>query len=136
MKWIISVLFLALLTAFSISCSQDTTYNLAAGRDSRILVAHDKETMERMIECAITSKCSHLSVMELLPSQKVFLVEAGTKVAMEGRPFSFSNARRVHILEGDHRGQDGWIYDRMLCQDRTSTSYQLAFARMYGTDGK
>lgn len=136
MKWIVSILFLALLPTFSISCSQDKTYNVAAGHDSRILVAHDRETMERMIECAITNKCSHLSVMELLPSQKVFLVEAGTKVAMKGGLFSFSNARRVHILEGTHSGQDGWVYDRMLCQDRTSTPYQLAFARMYGTDGK
>jgi hypothetical protein len=136
MKWIISILFLALLPAFAISCSQDTTYTVAAAHDSRILVAHDKETMERMIECAITNKCSHLSVMELLPSQKVFLVEAGTKVAMTGGPFSFSNARPVHILEGAHSGQDGWVYDRMLCQDRASTPYQLAFARMYGTEVK
>jgi hypothetical protein len=120
MKRLLSILFLACLPLISLSCTRDATYILAAAYSDRILVAEDKEMIERMIECAVTGKCAHLSVMELLPSRKAFLVEAGTKVAARGGLFSFSNARKVHILEGKHSGEDGWVYDRMLCQDRSA----------------
>jgi hypothetical protein len=133
MKRLSPFLFLALLLLSSLSCTPDTTYTLAGTYEGSILVAQDKEMMERMVDCAITHKCEHLSVMELLPSKKVFLVEAGTEVAMSGGLFSFSNARRVHILEGEHSGQDGWVYDRMLCADRSSIPSQRAFARVYLT---
>ena len=127
------ILFLVLLPLVLLSCTREENYTVAAACDGRILVAQDKDTMERLIDCAITGKCEHLAVMELLPSRKVFLVEAGTTVAMKEGLFSFSNARKVHILEGDHHGEDGWVYDRMLSQDRSSVPYQLAFARIYRT---
>jgi len=47
------------------------------------------------------------SVMELLPSRKAFLVEAGTKVAVRGGLVPSSNARMVHILEGKHGSEKG-----------------------------
>jgi hypothetical protein len=134
MKRLFFILSLALFLPFLLSCTRDTTYTLAGSYEGKILVAQDKELMERMIECAITGKCEHLSVMELLPNRRVFLVDAGTEVAMRGGPFSFSNARKVHILEGERSGQDGWVYDRMLCEDRSSVPSQLAFARLYLTD--
>ncbi len=127
------ILFLALLPLILLSCTREESYTVAAAYDGRILIAQDRDTMERMIDCAITGKCAHLSVMELLPSRKVFLVEAGTTVATRDGLFSFSNARKVHILEGEHRGEDGWVYDRMLSQDRGSIPYQVAFARIYHT---
>jgi hypothetical protein len=133
MKRLSPILFLALFLPLSLSCTRDTTYKLAGAYEGRILVAQDKEMMERMIDCAITGKCEHLSVMELLPSRKVFLVEAGAEVVMRGGLFSFSNARMVRILEGEHSGQTGWVYDRMLCDDRSSVSSQFAFARIYLT---
>jgi len=137
MKWLLSsLLFLALLPLILLSCTQDTNYTVAAVYDSRILVAQGKETMERMIECAITRSCDSLSVMELLPSRKVFSVESGTKVVIKGGLFSFSDARKIHILEGQHSGEDGWVYDRMLYQDQSNVPYQLAFASIYQTDGK
>ena len=136
MKWLLSIPFLALLPLIPLSCTQDTNYTIAAVYDSRILVAQDKETMERMIECAITRNCDGLSVMELLPSRKVFFVESGTKVVMRGGMFSFSDARRVHILEGQHSGEEGWVYDRMLYPDQSNVPYQLAFASIYQTGGK
>jgi hypothetical protein len=74
--------------------------------------------------------------MELLPSRKVFFVESGTKVVIKEGLFSFSDARRVHILEGRHSGEDGWVYDRMLYPDQSNVPYQLAFASIYQTDGK
>ena len=133
MKKFFPVLSLALLLPLLLSCTRDTTYTLAGSYEGRILVAQDQGMMEQMIECAITGRCERLSVMELLPTRKVFLVDAGTEVAMRGGLFSFSNARRVHILEGEHSGQDGWVYDRMLYKDRSSVPSQLAFARVYLT---
>jgi hypothetical protein len=136
MKKLPSILFVALFPLVSLSCTRDAMYTIAATPSGMTLVAQDKETMERIIECAITGKCVRLSVMQLLPSRKVFLVEAGTKIAVERGLFSFSGARKVRVLEGEHSGQDGWVYDRTLCQDRSSVPYQLAIARIYGTDGK
>ena len=136
MKWLFSILFFALLPLVPLSCTQDTNYTVTAVYDSRILVSQDKETMERMIYCAITRNCDGLSVMELLPSRKVFFVESGTKVVIKEGLFSFSDARRVHILEGRHSGEDGWVYDRMLYPDQSNVPYQLAFASIYQTDGK
>jgi hypothetical protein len=45
--------------------------------------------------------------MELLPSRKAFLVEAGTKVAVRGGLVPSSNARKVHIMEGKHGSEKG-----------------------------
>ena len=123
-----SILFLALLPLISLSCTCDATYTLSAASGDRIPVAQDKETIERMIDCGITGKCVRPSVMELLPSRKAFLVDAGTKVAVRGGSFSFSNARKVHILEGKHSGEEGWVYDRMLSQGRSSVPARTAHA--------
>ncbi len=131
MKWFCSALFPVFFFLFLASCTQDAHYTVGASFDSRILVSRDKETMERMIECAIARQCEGLSIMELLPSRKVFFVESGTKVVIKGGLFSFSDARRVHILQGPHHNEDGWVYDRMLYQDQGNAPYQFAFASMY-----
>ena len=136
MKWLLSSLLLALLSLIPLSCTQDTNYTVTAVYDSRILVSQDKETMERMIDCAVTRNCDGLSVMELLPSRKVFFVESGTKVALKGGPFSFSDARKVRILEGQHSGEYAWVYDRMLYPDQSNAPYRLAFASIYRADVK
>jgi hypothetical protein len=136
MKWFSSALFSALFFLSLASCTQDAHYTVAATFDNRILVSQDKETMERMIECAITRRCEGLSIMELLPSRKVFFVESGTKVVIKGGFFSFSDARRVHILQGPHHDEDCWVYDRMLYQDQGNAPYQLAFASMYQSGGR
>ena len=134
----ISSLFL-LLASFlllSLSCTQEANYTVTAAYDSRVLVAQDKETMERLIECAVTRECKPWSVMELLPSRKAFFVESGTRVAAAGGLFTFSDAIKVHILEGEHSGEYAWVYDRMLYQDTSSVPYQLAFASACQTDGR
>ncbi len=136
MKWFFAALFPALLLLLLASCTQDSHYIVTASFDNRILVAQDKETMERMIDCAIARRCEGFSIMELLPSRKVFFVESGTKVVIKGGLFSFSDARRVHILQGAHHNEDGWVYDRMLYQDQGNLPYQLAFASMYQSSGR
>jgi hypothetical protein len=86
--------------------------------------------MERMIECGITGKCDGLYVMELLPSGKVFSVKAGTKVMTRDR-FSFSSARKIHILEGECSGKEGWVYERVLYAARSNVPFQQAFASLH-----
>ena len=136
MKWLSSALFPALFFLFLASCTQDSCYTVAASFDSRILVSRDKETMERMIDCAVARRCEGLSIMELLPSRKVFFVESGTRVAIRGGLFSFSDAKRVHILQGPHQNEDAWVYDRTLYPDQGNVPYQLAFVRMYLNGGR
>ncbi len=131
MKRLSPVLLLAFLPFFSLSCTHDTTYTLAGAYEGRILVAQEKEMMERMVDCAVARRCDHLSIMELLPSGRVFLVEAGTEVTTAEGPLAFSDIRKVRIQDGDHRGETAWVYDRMLHQDRRSVHYQHAFARLY-----
>jgi hypothetical protein len=135
MKWYLSFLLAGLLSFAILSCSQDGHYTVASV-DNRILVAQDKETMEQMIDCAMTHRCEGLSIMKLLPSRKVFFVESGTTVRIEGSLFSFSDARRVQILGGEYGGKEGWVYDKMLYQDRSNIPYQLAFAGAWRTTVK
>ena len=129
-------LLLASFLLLSLSCTQESNYTVTTLYDSRILVAQDKETMERVIECAITHECEPWFVMELLPGRKVFFVKSGTKVATSGGLFTFSDAIKVHILEGEHSGEYAWVYDRMLYEDKSNAPYQLAFASVCQTDGK
>jgi arabinogalactan endo-1,4-beta-galactosidase len=49
-------------------------------------------------------------------------------VVTTGGLFTFSDAIKVHILEGEHNGEYAWVYDRMLYQDKSNVPYQLAFA--------
>ncbi len=128
MKWLLRIFIIASLPLLLLSCSQDASYTVTAAYDSRILVAQDKETMERLIECAVTHECEPWSVMELLPSRKAFFIKSGTKVVVKGGLFAFSDATKVHILEGEHGGEDAWAYNRMLYQDKSNLPYQLAFA--------
>jgi len=137
MKWLLATFFVALLLPLVLlSCTQDANYTVTAVYDGRILLAQDKETMERVIECAITRECEPWFVMELLPSRKVFFVKSGTKVVIKGGLFTLSDTIKVHILEGEHGGEDAWVYDRMLYQDKSNVPYQLAFASICRTDGK
>ena len=45
--------------------------------------------------------------------------------------FSLSDVKKVRILDGEHSGKEGWVYERMLCKDQSSPADQLAFARLY-----
>ena len=110
-----------------ISCTQESNYTVTSVYSSRVLVARDKGTMERAIECAITRQCGRGVVMELLPSGKAFFVQSGTRVAARAELFAFSDAIKVHILDGEHRGEDAWVYNRMLDQGESNLPYQLAF---------
>lgn len=107
-----------LLLALLLSCNRDITYRLSAAYGSKVAVAEDKETMERIIDCAVTRNWDHLSLPELLAKREVFLVENGSQVIMMGG-FTFSRARKVRILEGDFIGKEGWVYERMLVRDHT-----------------
>ena len=120
----------SLLFVLTLSCSRDTTLTLSSTYDARVLVAQDKVVMERIIDCAVTRTCDRLPVMELLPSGNVFLVATGTKVMMRDS-FSLSDVKKVRILDGEHSGKEGWVYERMLCEDQSSPADQLAFARLY-----
>jgi hypothetical protein len=130
MSRIISVIFLFLLPLFSFSCTRDTTFTVSAANHDKILVAKDKATMEYLIDCSITHNCERVPVMSLLYDRQVFILDGGSKVTLTERFLSFSHAKRVHVLEGAHTGQDGWVYDRMLFHDRSLVPYQLAFARL------
>ena len=125
---VIPVPFAGLVSTIIVILHPRSDYTVTTVYDSRILVAQDKETMERVIDCAITHGCEPGFVMELLPSRKVFFVESGTKVVATGGLFTFSDAIKVHILEGEHNGEYAWVYDRMLFQDKSNVPYQLAFA--------
>ncbi len=74
--------------------------------------------MERLIDCAITRNCDHLSAMELLAKRKVFRVETGTKVLVN-YGLTFSRARKIRILEGEYSGKEGWVYEGTLRPDRS-----------------
>jgi hypothetical protein len=132
MNKFILVIILSLLSVTFLSCTRDTNYTLSA-TDVRILILKDKEMMEYLIDCSITRQCTRIPVMELLYNKKAFLLEAGTNVTMTDRPFSFSHAKSIHVLEGVHSGQDGWVYDRMLYRDPNIAHYQMAFARVCRT---
>jgi hypothetical protein len=128
MKLLAPILSILLLSVILTSCTRDTKYTVTALNDNSILVTKDKETMERMVDCAITRHCEGISVMKLLPSGKAFFVPTGTDVTMKTGLISLSDVRKIHILNGPHNGQDVWVYNRMLYQDKNSLPYQLAFA--------
>jgi hypothetical protein len=46
---------IALLLASSLSCSRDTIFTLSSTHNGRALVAEDRATMERIIDCAIAA---------------------------------------------------------------------------------
>ena len=108
-----SFLFVLLL-AFCVSCSRDSTFTVWSAYQGRAPVAEDKDTMERIIDCAITRNCDHLSAMELLPKGKVFRVAEGTRVSVKEFALSSSRARKIRILEGEYSGREGWVYERAL----------------------
>ena len=125
MKVSFSTLLLAVLVALTVSCSRDATFTVSSAYQGRVAVAEDKDTMERIIDCAITQNGDHLSAMELLPKGTVFRVATGTKVRVEGFTFSSSRARKIRILEGEYSGKEGWVYAASL---RPDTSIQQASA--------
>jgi hypothetical protein len=118
---------IALLLAFSSSCSHDTVFTLSSAYGDKVLIAEDRTTMESTIDCAIAKDCGQLSVRHLLAEGKVFLVDTGTRVAMEDG-FTLSSARRIRVLEGRHAGKTGWIYDRTVRLGRSNRSPRLASA--------
>ena len=118
----------ALLLVFCVSCSRDATFTLSSAYQGRALVAEDKDTMERIIDCAITQNGDHLA-MDLLPKGNVFRVAAGTRVKVAGFAFSPSRARKIRILEGENSGKVGWVYAALLRPDpgvqQASARYQI-----------
>ncbi len=130
MKLLPSAVLLAVLLTCSLSCSRHETLTLSNTCGSRVLVARDKDVMERVVECGISGKCDTLCTMELFPSGKVFSVEAGTKV-MASVGFSFSKVRKIRILEGEFNGREGWVYELVLYQAHSNVPFQKAFARRY-----
>jgi hypothetical protein len=130
MKCTALVLLVVALTIVSISCSRQTSYSVAAAYDDKVLVAQDKETMEYLIDCSVTRSCPPVPIMKLIYERKVFFIEAGATVKISGSPFSFSDAKKIEVLTGEHNGQYCWVYNRMLYRDRDNMPYQLAFARI------
>ena len=108
---------LALPLLFCLSCSRNTTFTVSSPYQGRVLVAEDKDTMERIIDSTITRNGDPLLVMELLPNGKVFRVADGTKVRVEGFAFFSSRARKIRILEGENSGKEGWVYTAVLRPD-------------------
>lgn len=117
-------LFLVLL----LSCSRDSVYKLSSVSDNRVLVAEERGTMESVIDCGVARACEGLSVMELLYQKKAYSVQPGTRVAA-GNGFAFSSARHVRILEGEHAGKEGWVYEGTLVADRSEAPVYQAKAR-------
>ncbi len=113
MKLLSSVVLLAVFLTFTQSCSRDATFTLSNTCGTEVLVAQDKEVMERIVECGITGTCAGLCTMELFPSGKVLSVKAGTRVTASVG-FSFSKVRKIRILEGEFKGKEGWVYELVL----------------------
>lgn len=90
---------------------------VSSAYQGRVLVAEEKDTMERIIDGAITRSGDPLTVTTLLPKGKVFRVASGTKVSVEGFTFSASRAKKIRILEGEKSGKEGWIYAALLRPD-------------------
>jgi len=111
----------ALVLASSLSCSRDTVFTLASLSGDTVLVSEDRETMERLIECAVTGACGGLSARALLAARKVFRVPCGTKVTLRDG-FTLAKTRSIRVLDGEYAGKDGWVYERMLIPDRGSLS--------------
>ena len=113
---------IALVLASSLSCSRDAVFIVASVSGDTVLVSEDRETMERIIECAITRTCGELSAMALLAAGKVFRLPCGTKVKLRDG-FTFAKARKIRVLDGKHAGKDGWIYERVLIPYDSSLSF-------------
>ncbi len=106
----------ALLLAAGVSCTRETTFTLCSSDENRnVIVAVDKETMRKVIEVSVKRTYGDSSLIDLFSGQKVFLVQAGTKVEVED-PNLFGRTVRIHILEGEQSGRDGWVHKSMLCK--------------------
>jgi len=128
---------IVLALASSLSCNRDTVLTVASVSDATVLISEDQETMERIIECSIARACGELSVTALLAARKVFRVPCGTKVTLYDG-FTFGNTRKIRVLEGEHAGRDGWVYERMLAPACSGLSWgsedrTAAVSRVSGT---
>ena len=130
-----SVVCAVLLLSVILSCGRDTTFTLSSA-GTEVIIARDKNVMESMVDCAVAGECNGVRAMELLPSGKVFVVKAGTRVATEATMFALSNVRKVRVLDGERKGSEGWIYDRILYADPRDSSVQRAFEELYLADKK
>ena len=130
MKLLAYAILLAVLLACSLSCSRHETLTLSNTCGSRVLVAQDKDLMERVVECGLSGKCDSLCTMELFPSGKVFSVAAGTKV-LASIGFSLSKVRKIRVLEGEFSGREGWVYELVLYQARSNAPFQQTVTRRH-----
>jgi hypothetical protein len=122
---------LALFTSVCMSCSHESVYKITTAYDTKTLVTRDKLTMEKLIDCSITRQCGHETVMELFPGRQALFLKSGTRVTVTVSMFAFSDAVRVHVLEGEHAGEDVWVYNRILNSDKGNVRDQVAFVRLW-----
>lgn len=115
---------------FVASCGHDETVILSSA-GTEVLVARDKAVMETMVDCAVAGECEGLRAMELLPSGKAFVVRTGTRASTRVSLMPSSGIRRVVILEGAHRGREGWVYERLLYGTPFSTPHDIALQRAF-----
>lgn len=102
-----------LVLAWGVSCTRETTFTLSHGNGESVIVAEDIETMRNFIDASVTGKYEDLPLMDLVSRQKIFLVRAGTKVEMKDAHLFGRNAR-IHILEGEYMGREGWVHKSLL----------------------
>ena len=114
---------IALALASLLSCSHSGELTLASPSGDAVFISQERETMERLIECALTQECGEISLMALLAQRKVFRVTCGTRVELQDA-FTFSSVRRIRVLDGQYAGKNGWVYERMLCADLGSSTSQ------------
>ena len=114
------ILILVLGAVLWFSCPSNRQYVLSGVSGDQILVSRDRETMETIIDCAITRRCDDPSSTRIVLENGLFTAEKGTAVSLlEG--FTFSPAKHIRILHGIHAGEVGWVSDRMLQQSDART---------------
>ncbi len=103
----------ALVLSSAVFCTRQTIFTLSNEVSETVIVTEDLDTMRKIIETGTTRNYGALPLVELMATNKVFLVRSGTKVQMEEAHLFGRNAR-VHILEGEYQGRDGWVHKSML----------------------
>jgi hypothetical protein len=104
---------LTLVLTISILRGREAVFTVSAVSHGKILVAYEKETVEDMVECALRSRCDFELALRRFASGSMFFIEPGTRVSTNDG-LTFSNVRRVRILNGLHEGKEVWINSHLL----------------------